>query len=150
MENQDKINNGSPIFSIALFLLFITFIFLFKSLPFSKDLSFFQMSGMGVVCIVVGVIIFSVAMGLIDFFYKFIIEVALALVLFFNVSYTAFCWSYFNEAMLFLKEWGIDVVHAENKFMAFLILALLLFMIDVVVAFIMVPLSRIVGTKVLA
>lgn len=143
MENQQNNSKETPAFGIALFIGAILFIILLNQLPFPEDYGLLSLAGIFLASCFVGGIIFAAAAGLINAIYKVIIEIAVVLLLLFNVSYVAFCWASF-EGILMEMDIGPD-----NKFIGILILALILFIIDLLSVIVLLPFARIADSDIL-
>lgn len=142
-QQQNKSNEETPAFGIAMIIGAVLFIILLNHLPFPIDYGFWPLAGIFVASCAVGGLILAVATSIMSAVFKAIVEIAVVILLLFNVSYVAVCWASFD---LILMELNID---PENTFVGILILALILLIINLFNIFFLLPLSKIAGSKVL-
>ena len=141
MENKERGSGDSPTFIISLILCAILLILFLRELPFPHDYGFWPLAGILAASGYGAFIIFFMASKLVNAIYKMIIEILVAIVLLFNACYVAFCW-----AMLDFIKMRMEI---ESTFAAIVILALLLFMADLIIVVILLPFARIAKSDVL-
>lgn len=143
MENQQTNSKTTPAFGVAMFLAGIGFIIILNKLPFPDNYGFWQLLGIFIASCFIGLIIFAISTGLINALLKIVVEVLVVLLMLINVTYVASCWAFFDNILLDFK------LESENTFIAIIILALSLFIFDIICALVLIPLSKIVGSDVL-
>lgn len=128
----------TPAFGLALFIFFIIFIIVLNQLPFPPHYEFWQLAGITFATIMVTAIIYGIAAGLVEAIFKIFVEIAAALLLLADAIYVAALWSMFDAAKLYfnLETWPTIFV-----------LAVILFFTNLLIIFVLYPLSRIAGTS---
>lgn len=143
METKKVDSKETRAYSIAIFVAAIIFIVLLNHLPFPESYGFWNLAGIFVTCCAIGGIIFATAASLVHALFKVIIEIIVVLLLLFNVSYVSLGWVFLDSIIL---EMDLDT---EKKLIHILILAAILFLIDLVAVIILLPFSRIANSEVL-
>jgi hypothetical protein len=143
MENQQKNSKTTLAFGIAMLLATIGFIIILNQLPFPDHYGFWHLLGIFLASCFIGFIIFAISTGLMNAVLKIVVEILVVLLMLVNVTYVASCWAFFDGILI-----GLNLEN-ENKFIAIIILALSLFIFDLICALVLIPLSRIVGSDVL-
>jgi len=141
LENKERSSDESPAFIISLILCAILFILFLRELPFPEHYRFWALAGIFAVSGYGAVMFFFGASRLINIIYKMIIEVLVAIFLFLNACYVAFCW-----AMMDFIKMRMDI---ESTFAAILVLALLLFIADLIIVVLLLPFARIAKSDLL-
>lgn len=148
MESK-KASNTTVAFNIAIFIFFIVFVIVLNNPTFNENKNFIQLVGITIGCSIVGGILFLISTSLIDALLKIIVEVAIAFLLFVNVSTIAISWSSFDKIKMYISTVELNLVQENVGVASALSIVLTLLIIDIIASLILVPLTRIVGTNIL-
>ena len=148
MESK-KASNANVAFNIAILIFFIVFVILLNNLTFNENKNFIQLVGITLGCSIVGGILFLISTSLIDALLKIIVEVAVAFLLFVNVSAIAISWSSFDKIKIYISTVELNLIQENLSIASALSIGLSLLIIDIIASLILVPLTRIVGTNIL-
>ena len=148
MEQKTESNKGTIAFEISAVLLLIVFIIFLNASPLFED-GFWPVTLLLAGSCFAGAIVFGLAMALMDTIYKIIIEVTVALLLFFNVIYAALSWVFFKDVVMEIQSWDLGFEDMGHTVLAIAVLAGGLFIIDLFAALIIIPFARISGSNVL-
>jgi len=135
---EEENNKQTPAFEIGLFIGLIVFIIVLNQLPFPSDYGFWQLAGItAVTCIIVG-IIYGITTELVSAIFKIFVEVAAVLLLLADAIYVASSWAMLDNVKIYfnLETWP-----------TLLVLAIILFVSNILAVFMLYPLSKIAGTK---
>lgn len=145
MEGKEKLTQ-TPAFGIAAVILLLIFITILKNLPFPKDYGFVPLAGIAVGTCIIGFIIYMIAIGVVESVFKIIVEIAGAILLFINVVFIASCWAYFEQIKLYINNQGI-FISWNQTFVTIGALFLFALIFNLLVVFILYPISRVAGTR---
>jgi len=141
-------NKQTPAFAISLIVLFIMYLIILNQLPFPHDYGFGALAVVTVASVVIGLMIYGISLGIIQTIYKVLVEIAGAVLLFFNVTLLAVSWSALNEIKAYLAELEI-LVEWNQTFLTVLAVLLSLLIFNLLAIWVLYPLAQIAGTTLL-
>ena len=148
MNDKLESNKSTIAFEITVVLLFIVFIAFLNMSSLFED-GFWPVTKVILISCCCGAVIFGLAIALMDSLFKIIVEVIVALLLFFNVVFVSLSWVFLNDFIELVQTWDLGFESTGNTVVSILCLALILFVIDLFAAIIIIPFSRISGSNVL-
>ncbi len=141
-------NKQTPAFVISLIVLFVLYLIILNQLPFPHDYGFGALAVVTVASVVIGLMIYGISLGIIQTIYTVLVEIAVAVLLFFNVTLLVVSWSAINEIKAYLAKLEI-LVEWNDNLLAILAVLLGLFIFNLLTIWVLYPLAQISGTTLL-
>ena len=142
MSEEKPKPEDSPATGIVVVLGVILIIVMINKIPFFDDYSFWSKAGILLACCAGGGIVLGMAAGLMNALLKIIIDIAVGLLFVFNFVYVLFCIVGFESYVNNVAYWGLDLPINDNWLTIF-IMALTIFIYNLIVIFVLLPLARI-------
>ncbi|WP_321287701.1 hypothetical protein [uncultured Sunxiuqinia sp.] len=137
----------SIVANIALVIFLVLFIIILSKLPFPEHYDFWRKAGVCAASCFVGILVYSIVILFVERIFKILVELLAVFVLFLDVLFIAFCWSFFEEAKLIVLDWFPTVSDNLTTITIVSIVSILL-IFNFFVMIILYPFSNIAGANI--